>query len=68
MFELIFALGLFVAVAWVVSHSIFLIIRPDYGQDVASRTHDPISTFLQENYGSHFQHGNNVGEDSLRKL
>jgi hypothetical protein len=68
MFQLLIALGLFGGVVWVVSRAIFLIMRGDTGDDTSPRYRDTIATFVEENYGSHFQHESHLGEERLRKI
>ncbi len=68
MFELLMALGLFGGVVWVIAHAIFLLLHGDRDDDAPPRYRDAIATFVEENYGSHFLHENDLGEDRLRKL
>ena len=68
MFNVLIALGLFVAVVWVVAHAVFLLTRTD-GEVAESRgPDDPISTFVRENYGAHYEPESCFSEKSLRKL
>jgi hypothetical protein len=54
MSELLIVLGLFVALVWAVVRAILMIVRTDADADVPSVHADPISTYVDENYGSHF--------------
>ena len=56
MFEIFFVLSLFIALVWVIVHAVLLLVRVDSPDDVRARRGDPIATYVEENYGSHFQH------------
>jgi len=68
MSDVLIALGLFVAVVWVIAHAMFLVMRVDRNEKALPGRDDPISTFVRENYGSHGEPENYFGEQSLRKL
>ena len=68
MFNVLIALGLFVAVVWVVAHAVFLLTRADAEEAGSRGPDDPISTFVRENYGAHYEPENCFSEESLRKL
>ena len=67
-FLVIAQIGLFVCVVWVISPTVLSTTRMDWSDDVPAKNLDPISTFIGENYGSHFQEDNTFAEDRLRKL
>ena len=68
MFGLLFALGVFGGMVWVISYAILLVMRGDRDDDNSPTYGDTIATFVRENYGSRFQNDNPIGEESLRKL
>ena len=68
MFEIFFVLGLFVALVWVIVHAVLLIVRVVSPDDVRTRHGDPIASYLEENYGSHFQHDPMSERRGLRNL
>ena len=68
MFDVLIALGLFAAVVWVIAHAMFLIMRVDRNEKVLPGRDDPISTFVKENYGVHYEPESCFSEESLRKL
>ena len=61
------ALALFCGVVWVVAHAIFLIIHVDQEDDVKLEHRDPIATFIEENYGTHFLRNNRRDESKTRR-
>ncbi len=66
MFAPLVALGLFGGVVWVIAHAIFMLMRRDGGPELSQPPRDPITRFVEENYGTHF-----VGESAdagLRRL
>jgi hypothetical protein len=54
MTEILIVLGLFVALVWAVVRAILIILRTDSQSDGPAVHADPISTYVDENYGSHF--------------
>ena len=54
MSELLFVLSLFVALVWVITHAVLLVVRTGAPDDARASHGDPISTYVEENYGSHF--------------
>ena len=68
MAELIIVLGLFFCVVWLIYRTVLMLARIDLLKDIPSKHLDPITTYVQENYGSHFQDENKSVEESLRKL
>jgi hypothetical protein len=54
MTEILIVLGLFVALVWAVVRAVLLIVRTDAEADAPAAHADPISTYVDENYGSHF--------------
>ncbi len=68
MFAPLIALGLFGGVVWVISHAIFLLMHNESSRGVSHQPHDPITRFVEENYGSHFGHVNSLGAVNLQNL
>lgn len=54
MIELYIAFGLFVALAWAIAYAVLILVRADSPGESAVTRVDPISTYVDENYGSHF--------------
>lgn len=54
MIEIFIVLSLFVALAWAIVHALLIIIRVDAQDDLPAAHIDPISKYVDENYGSHF--------------
>lgn len=54
MFEMLIVLGLFVALAWTIVHAVLIFVRVDAPDHVPAAHIDPISAYVDENYGSHF--------------
>lgn len=54
MTEVLIALSLFAALVWVVARTVLLLINVDAPDDAAAGHVDPIATYVEENYGSHF--------------
>ena len=54
MIEIFIVLSLFVALAWAIVRAVLMIVRPDAQDDLPAGQIDPISTYVDENYGSHF--------------
>ena len=54
MSEIFIVLGLFVALVWAIAHAVLILARPEMPQEVPAARIDPISTYIEENYGSHF--------------
>ena len=67
-FLVIAQIGLFVCVVRVILPMVLSTTRMDRGDDISSKHLDPITTFIRENYGSHYQEENTFAEDRLRKL
>jgi hypothetical protein len=55
MSEMLFVVGLFIALVWVVTHAVLLVMRAGGPADGRTRHDDPITAYVEENYGSHFQ-------------
>ena len=68
MTELIVVLGMFVAVAWIFSRAVLLLVRLDDFEEIPSGPCDPITTYVSDNYGQHFQNGGASVTERLRKL
>ncbi len=54
MIEIFIALSLYVALTWAIAYAVLILIRTDAPQESAGARADPISTYVDENYGSHF--------------
>ena len=54
MTEVLIVLSLFVALAWAIVRAVLMFVRIVAVDEVPSRHADPISTYVDENYGSHF--------------
>jgi hypothetical protein len=54
MTEIFIAFGLFVALAWAIAYAVLILVRVDAPSESAAARVDPISTYVDENYGSHF--------------
>ena len=54
MLEITFVLGLFIALVWMVVHAVFMLVGVENQDDLPARRGDPIATYIEENYGSHF--------------
>jgi hypothetical protein len=54
MSEIFIVFGLFVALVWAISHAVLIVLRAGAPYDVSASHIDPISTYIEENYGSHF--------------
>lgn len=54
MIEIFIVLSMFAALVWAVVHAILIFVRPDTDDDGVIAPIDPISTYVDENYGSHF--------------
>ena len=68
MSELLFVLSLFVALVWVITHAVLLVVRTGAPDDARASHGDPISTYVEENYGSHFQDDPMSLKRNLRNL
>lgn len=69
MTELFIALSLFAALAWVIARAVSLFIRADApDKDIPARHSDPIATYVEENYGSHFVEDPITVNRNLRNL
>jgi hypothetical protein len=66
--ELIISAGLFVALAWVIAHAALIFLRGDAAQESAAAPVDRISTYVDENYGSHFVDDPVSVNRSMRRL
>jgi hypothetical protein len=62
------AFALFCGVVWVVAQAIFMLLHVERDEEIQSEHRDPIATFVEENYGSHFMHDDQRGQGSLRKF
>ncbi len=54
MIEVFIVVGLFVALAWAIVHAVLIFVRVDAPDELPAAHIDPISTYVDENYGSHF--------------
>ena len=54
MVEILIVLSLFVALVWAIVHAVLIFVRADARAESAASQADPISTYVDENYGSHF--------------
>ncbi len=54
MIEIFIVLSLFVALAWAIVHAVLMFVRPAMQEEMPAAHSDPISTYIEENYGSHF--------------
>lgn len=54
MTEVLIVLSLFVALAWAIVRAVLMFVRIEAVDEVPSQHPDPISTYVDENYGSHF--------------
>jgi hypothetical protein len=68
MSETLIVLGLFVALGWAVSHAVLLFLRNNTRDDAPIVYADPISTYVEENYGSHFVDDPVTVNRDLRRL
>ena len=68
MTEVFVVLGLFVCIVWLISRTVLLLVRLDAPDDIPAKHFDPITTYVLDNYGQHFQDENKSVENLLRKL
>ncbi len=68
MTETFIALSLFSALVWVVVHTALVLIRPVAADDIPAHRGDPIATYVEENYGSHFVEDPITVNQTLRNL
>ncbi|MDB5808127.1 MAG: hypothetical protein JWN94_249 [Betaproteobacteria bacterium] len=68
MFEPLIALAVFAGTVWVIAYAILLLLRKDADSSVPRRDEDPITRFVEENYGSHFLPHGPLMDDGLRRL
>ncbi len=54
MTEILIVLSLFAALAWVIARAVLIFVRSESADDAPGAPVDPISTYVDENYGSHF--------------
>ena len=54
MSEILIVLSLFIALVWAIVHAVLIVVRRKTPQGVPAAHIDPISTYIEENYGSHF--------------
>lgn len=54
MIEILTVLSLFIALAWAIVRAVLMFVRADTADDARAAHIDPISTYVDENYGSHF--------------
>ena len=66
--ETLIVLGLFVALGWAVSHAVLIFVRNNTQDDAPTVHTDPISTYVEENYGSHFADDPVTVNRDLRRL
>ena len=68
MAELLIALGLFLGVVWLISHTVFILVHADTREQLPSQPIDPISSYVLDNYGQHFRDDSTAVTEPLRKL
>ena len=68
MSELFFVLSLFIVLVWVIVRAVLLVVDIDTPEAFHDTRGDPISTYVEENYGSHFAHDSRSVNQSLRSL
>lgn len=68
MSEMLFVVSLFVALVWVITHAVLIVTRTRASADERERHDDPITAYVEENYGSHFQDDPLAINRSLRNL
>jgi hypothetical protein len=68
MSELFFVLSLFVVLVWVIVRAVLLVVDADTPESSHETRGDPISTYVEENYGSHFQRDSMSVNQNLRSL
>jgi hypothetical protein len=54
MTEIFIVLSLFVALAWAIIRAVLMFVHMDASDEVPAARIDPISTYVEENHGSHF--------------
>lgn len=54
MTEMLFVLSLFVVLVWAIVRVVLVVVRHDAPEAVPAARVDPIATYVEENYGSHF--------------
>ena len=54
MIEILTVLSLFIALGWAIVRAVLMFVRADTADDARAAHIDPISTYVDENYGSHF--------------
>ena len=54
MTEIFIVLSLLAALVWVIARAILMLLRRDAQDEIQPSHVDPISTYVDENYGSHF--------------
>jgi len=54
MIEILTVLSLFIALAWAIVRAVLMFVRANAADDARAPHIDPISTYVDENYGSHF--------------
>ena len=55
MSEIFFVLSLLVVLVWAIMRAVLLVVGDEAQEHVPARHGDPILTYVEENYGSHFQ-------------
>ena len=68
MVEVFLVLSLFVALVWVVARTVLILVRSGERQEQAPAPADPISRYVDENYGSHFVDDPVSINHSMRRL
>ena len=68
MTEIFILLSLFAALVWAVARTVLLLIHADVPDDIGIRHVDPIATYVEENYGSHFVEDPITVNQTLRNL
>ena len=67
MIEILTVLSLFIALAWALVRAVLMFVRADTADDARTAHIDPISTYVDENYGSHFVDDPVSVNQSMRK-
>jgi hypothetical protein len=68
MTEIFIVLGLFAALVWAIVRAVLMLVHLDEPDGSAATRGDPISTYVDENYGSHFVDDPATVDNSLRRL
>ena len=66
MSEILFVLSLFVVLVWIIIRAVLLVVQIEPPGFVSAPHRDPITNYVEENYGSHFQSEPRSFQRSLR--